>query len=295
VKISARDPKQYIALSEALSKLNHEDPALDFNWYREEEEFQLKVNGKIQMEILQQLILDRFAIEVEFDEPEVIYKETPKRIAIGFDAYTMPKPCWAEVTFQIEPGPRGSGVVYSSKIGVNDVLQKYQNEVERTVPLALKQGIKGWEVTDLKITMIEGEDHVMHSRPGDFIIATPMAIMKGLVEADSQLLEPILKYRIESPETSLGSITSEILNLRGSFEQPQFTGDRFILNALIPVATSMEFPTFLAAETAGQAVVSTSFHSYKEVDDEFAKTRSFKGISPLDRSKYILKARRAIQ
>lgn len=295
VKVKAKDQQHYIPLSEALTKLNIEDPSLDFQWHRAEEEFLVKVNGKIQIEILQQLIPERFGIAVEFDEPEVIYKETPLKSAIGFDAYTMPKPCWAVVKFLIEPGERGSGVHYESKISVNDVLQKYQNEIERSIPKALKQGIKGWEVTDLKITLIEGEDHVMHSRPGDFILATPMAIMKGLQEAGSQLLEPILKYRIEAPEASLGAITSEILNLRGEFEQPQFQGDTFILEAKIPVATSMDFPVFLAQQSGGQAIISSSFDTYKEVADEFAKTRAFKGVSPLDRSKYILQERGAIQ
>lgn len=295
VRIKANNPKQYIPLSEALFKLNIEDPSLDFQWHRAEEEFIVKVNGKIQVETLQQLIWERFDIEVEFDEPEVIYKETPAKSVIGFDAYTMPKPCWAVVKFMIEPAERGSGVSYKSKIGVNDVLQKYQNEVERTVPKALKQGVKGWEVTDVKITLIEGEDHVVHSRPGDFIIATPMAIMRGLQDSESQLLEPVLKYRIEAPETSLGAITSEILNLRGSFEQPNFIGDSFILEAIVPVATSMEFPVFLAAQTGGKAIVSSRFHSYVEVSDEYAKTRAYKGISPLERSKYILQARGAIQ
>jgi ribosomal protection tetracycline resistance protein len=268
---------------------------LDFNWYPEEEEFLIKVNGKIQIEILRQLIFDRFNIEVEFDEPEVICKETPLKEALGFEAYTMPKPCWAVVKFLIEPGERGSGVSYESKVGVNKIHQKYQNEVERTISKALKQGIKGWEVTDLKITLVEGEHHVVHSRPGDFILATPMAIMNGLKDAGSQLLEPILKYRIEAPESSLGVITSEILNLRGNFEQPEFLEDKFVLEAFIPVATSIDFPVFLAANTSGQAIVSATFHSYETVDDENGKTRDFKGISPLERSKYILQWRGAIQ
>lgn len=295
VKIKAGEKQNYIPLSEALYQLNLEDPSLDFQWNRAEEAFLIRVNGKIQIEILQQLIEERFDIVVEFDEPEVIYKETPLKSALGFDAYTMPKPCWAVVKFLIEPGERGSGVVYQSNVGVNDVHQKYQNEIERTIPKALKQGIKGWEVTDLKINLIEGEDHVMHSRPGDFILATPMAIMKGLQEAGSQLLEPILKYRIEAPETSLGAVTSEILNLRGEFDQPQFQGDTFVLEARIPVATSIDFPVFLAQQSGGKAIVSSSFFTYQEVEDEYAKTRAYRGVSPLERSKYILQERGAIQ
>jgi len=109
-------------------RLDKEDPLLAFQWLKDEREFHLKINGQIQAEILQQILIDRFHLETIFQAPKIIYKETPARLAIGYDEYTMPKPCWAVVKFKIEPGERGSGVSYHSEMGVNEVLLKYQKD-----------------------------------------------------------------------------------------------------------------------------------------------------------------------
>jgi len=295
VQVKATNEKDYPALASALQELAEEDPALAFEWLRDEAELQLKMMGWIQMEVMEKILLDRFSIAARFENPTVIYKETPSSTAEGFVRYWMPKPCWAILKFLVEPGERGSGVQYSSAIGVNDVLQKYQNEVERTIPEALKQGIKGWEVTDIRITLIEGEDHEMHSRPGDFVIATPMGIMDGLVNTDTTLLEPVIRFRIQATEDLLGAVTSDITRMRGSFDSPEMEHGRFILHGLLPVATSLDYPVKLSSRSGGKARISTHFHGYRECPDELGVIRPYKGISPLDTAKYILKARKALQ
>jgi ribosomal protection tetracycline resistance protein len=178
---------------------------------------------------------------------------------------------------------------------VNDVLQKYQNEVERTIPVALKQGIKGWEVTDIVITLIEGEDHEVHSRPGDFVVATPMGIMDCLQNSGTTLLEPMIAFRISATDDLLGSVTSDITQMRGSFESPVMNNGRFLLQGVFPLATSLDYPIKLSSRSGGKAKISTQFHSYRACTDEQGVIRPYKGISPLDTAKYILKARKALQ
>ena len=251
--------------------------------------------GWIQMEVLERILADRFGIEARFENPTVIYRETPATAAEGFVQYWMPKPCWAILKFRIEPGERGSGVVYSSVVPVNDVQQKYQNEVARTIATALKQGIKGWEVTDVRITLVEGEDHPMHSRAGDFAIATPMGIMNGLVNCGTTLLEPMVRFRINASDDLLGVITSDITRMRGAFESPEMATGRFTLEGIVPLATSLDFPVKLSSRSGGKARISTHFSGYRACTDEQGVIRSFRGISPLDTAKYILKARKAIQ
>ncbi len=295
VQVKALDNKDYAALAGALQELCAEDPSLDFQWLKDEKELHVKIMGWIQMEVLERIIEDRFQIKAKFESPTVIYKETPSSTSEGFVRYWMPKPCWAILKFRIEPGERGSGVKYESKIGVNDVLQKYQNEVERTIPIALQQGIKGWEVTDIKITLIEGEDHEVHTHPGDFVVATPMVIMDGLVNSGTTLLEPMISFKISATEDLLGAITGDITQMRGSFDSPSMENGRFILCGILPLATSLDFPVKLSSRSGGKAKISTQFHSYRECTDEQGVTRAFKGISPLDNAKYILKARKALQ
>jgi len=295
VQVKPVEEKDYVALAEALQILNKENPDLDFEWLKEDKELHVKVMGWIQMEVITAILQDRFNIEAQFDDPTVIYKEKPLSEGIGFAEYTMPKPCWAVVKFKIEPGKPDSGVEYNSEVSVDKIHRKYQNEVERTIPEALKQGIKGWEVTDLKITLIDGEDHEIHSRPGDFIIATPMGIMEGLKEIGTTFLEPVLEFKISASEDLLGAITSDITQMRGTFESPEMEDGKFTLTGLLPLATSLEYPIQLSSRSGGKAKISTRLHSYQPVADELGQTRPFKGISPLDRSKYILKMRKAIQ
>jgi len=295
VQLKALNDKDYAALASALQELCIEDPSLDFQWLKDEKELHVKIMGWIQIEVLERIIEDRFQIKAKFENPIVIYKETPSKIAEGFVRYWMPKPCWAILKFKIEPGERGSGVKYESKIGVNDVLQKYQNEVERTIPIALQQGIKGWEVTDVKITLMEGEDHEMHTHPGDFVVATPMGIMDGLVNSGTTLLEPLISFKISATEDLLGAITSDITQMRGSFKSPSMENGKFTLCGILPLATSIDFPVKLSSRSGGKAKISTQFHSYRECTDEQGVIRAFKGISPLDTAKYILKARKALQ
>ncbi|MEI8202372.1 MAG: translation factor GTPase family protein [Bacteroidota bacterium] len=295
VQLKAANDKDYAALAAALQELNAEDPSLDFQWMKDEKELHVKIMGWLQMEVLERIIEDRFQIKAKFENPTVIYKETPSTIAEGYVRYWMPKPCWAIMKFRIEPAERGSGVKYESKIGVNDVLQKYQNEVERTIPVALQQGIKGWEVTDIKITLIEGEDHEMHTHPGDFVVATPMGIMDGLQNSGTILLEPMIAFKISATEELLGAITSDITQMRGSFESPTMENGRFVLKGIMPLATSIDYPVKLSSRSGGKAKISTQFHSYRDCTDEQGVIREFKGISPLDTAKYILKARKALQ
>jgi len=295
VEVKPKTEQDYIRLSEALIQLDTEDPLLQFVWFKEEKEFHLKINGWIQIEILQQILKQRFDIDADFQMPRVIYKETPKETTIGYEEYTMPKPCWAVIKLEIKPGPRGSGVVYKSQVGVNDILLKYQKEVERTIPKALEQGIKGWEVTDVEITLIGGEDHNVHSRAGDFVIATPMAIMNGLKASGTDILEPMMKFVLYGTDDILGQVSSDMHKMRGEFEQPQFDGDKFRMQGRLPFATAMEYPVQLASRSGGRANIQMQFDGYQKVEDDLAVIREFRGISPLDRAKYILKARKALQ
>ncbi|MCO5265007.1 MAG: TetM/TetW/TetO/TetS family tetracycline resistance ribosomal protection protein [Lentimicrobium sp.] len=295
VQVQATDKKDYPALAAALLELSAEDPALNFEWLREDAELQVKIMGWIQMEVLEQILSDRFGIKATFLNPTVIYKETPSSIGEGFVRYWMPKPCWAILKFRLEPGLRGSGVVYKSLVSVNKIQQKYQHEVERTIAASLKQGVKGWEVTDLKITLIDGEDHTVHSRSGDFVIATPMGIMDGLVNTGTTLLEPMINFKIEAAEELMGVIVGDVTNMRGSFDSPEIRHGRFILTGILPLSTSIDYPVKLSSRSGGKARISTHFNGYRECSDELGVIRPYKGIHPLDTAKYILKARGAMQ
>ena len=295
VQVRPENDTELNNLVHALTELADEDPLLALEWLPDQRELHLNITGWIQIEILEAVLLERFGLVARFEDPSVIYKETPLKAGEGYERYWMPKPCWAILKFAIEPGERGSGVVYDSKVSVDAVALRYQNEIKNTIPKAVKQGIKGWEVTDVKITLIEGEDHNVHTRPGDFITATPMALLNGLTETGTTLLEPILSFSISAPVDLLGTITSDITKMRGSFEGPEVLEDRFVLKGRLPVATSMEYPVQLASRSGGKAKIATRLVAYEPCTDEQGRTTPYRGVSPLDRDKWILQARGALR
>ena len=295
VQALASSEAQLPQLVAAMNELTDEDPGLDFYWNREERELVVKVMGMIQIEVLGYLLKERYNLDVTFTPPSVIYKETPMATGIGFESYTMPKPCWAVVKLQIDPLPRGAGYQYESIVKDRDIFGRYQNHIQTSVPETLKQGLYGWEVTDLKVTLIGGEHHILHTHPLDFFLATPIAVLRGLTDAQTQLLEPILKVNLTANEEFLGKVMGDILAMRGEFESPQIIQGKFNLEARLPVATSMEYPIKFASLTSGQGIIKFEFFGYKECPLELGATTKRRGINPLDRAKWILHRRSALK
>ena len=295
VQVNACEKEETHKLSEALYELNVEDPLLKFTWYKSKNEMQLSLMGPMQIEILQQVLENRFRLKTEFSEPEIIYKETPVQSAEGFVEYTMPKPCWAVMKFRIEPGKPGSGVVYTSELSFDKIRKKYQNEIEASISKSLKQGIRGWEVTDIKITLAAGEDHEIHSRPGDFVLATPMGIMQGLQNSGTRLLEPFYHFDIHAPEKDLGSIVSDLTRMRARFDSPLFDGESFDIRGEVPVSESYKYSIRLSSTTGGQGRLKIRFGGYQPCPEGKGTDLAYQGVSPLNKSQWILQHRGAFK
>ncbi len=295
VVVEACEDKDYQELSRALQILDMEDPVLDFTWDKEDREFRLKIIGPMQMEILTHMLQERFNLLVKIKPPQVIYQETIVEAAQAEVRYTMPKPCWAVMTFKVEPGELNSGVVFESLVGVDDISQKYQNEVARAVPWALHQGMKGWPVTDIKISLLKGEEHTMHSNPGDFLLATPMGIMNAVKNAGTRLLEPFYDFDIKAPRDLLGTITNDLNNMKAIMEVPLFEGEGFTLRGQVAVARAMDYSIRFNACCSGKGRVKLRIGGYQPCEESQEKIRVYKGVTPLDRSQWILHNRGALK
>lgn len=296
VQVRPQKEGELQALLTALQELSDEDPLLNCKWEKTSREILLSVTGKIQIEVLSALLLERYGLKADFSEPSVIYKETPAGSGYGLDRYTMPKPCWAVVKLKIDPLPRGSGVRYDGgKVPNNQCFYHYQQHIKKSFFANLQQGPLGWEVTDFQATLVEAEHHTIHTHPLDFFVCTPMALMKGLVNTGTNLLEPILRFRIHAPIDYLGKIIGELTNMRGKFDTPVTKEEAFTIEASVPAATSLDFPNRLAAMTHGKGSFFSNFEGYQEVPLHLGKTAERRGPNPLDRSKWILYARGAME
>lgn len=295
VQAYAASEEELPALAAALRELSEEDPLLDLEWVKESRELHLRITGMIQLEILEELIQERYHLAVSFSAPTVIYKETPAAAAEGIEVYTMPKPCWAVVKLLVEPLPRGSGIQYESVIKEKQLPYRYQNHVEKSLYDSLAQGPLGWEVTDAKFTLIDGQHHHVHTHPLDFFVATPIAVMQTLTNSGTTLLEPLIRVTISASEDFLGRVISDIVNMRGTFDTPQLNQGQFTLETVLPVATSLEYPIAFRSMTSGKGTYASEFCGYQECPLELGQTALRRGINPLDRSKWILYARSALQ
>ena len=295
VQVIPEKPEQMQALHQAFTVLSGEDPLLQAQYIRSLNELHLQVMGTIQLEILEEVLKTRFDLNVTFTPPAIIYRETVSRSCEGYVAYLAPKPCWAILRFRIDPAPRGSGVTFTSQVPVRTVKAQYQNQVAQAIPLALNQGRLGWQVTDVNITLIDGGDHQFHTHPLDFIVATPMAIQDGLLQGGSTLLEPILDVRFLLPPESVGRVISDVSTMRGVVLDSFSDGQQMILNARIPVQTSLDYSITLASFTGGRGAMSVRLHGYRECPLELGATAKRRNVDPLDTSKYILAARSALE
>ena len=290
---SDSDALRIPALAQALSELSDEEPYIDAKWENGQKEITINTTGKIQLEVLGNLLNERYGISAQFSPPTVIYKETPSGTGYARASYTMPKPCWAVVEFLFEPMPRGYGVSYHGRLPSDQCFYRYQSHIRTSFNSCLEQGLYGWEVTDFKCTLVGGEHHTIHTHPLDFFVCTPMAFMNGLSQIGSTLLEPLLKIRITAPEELSGKIFSEIIKMGGEYDSPVIRSQTVTLEAIVPVATSMDFPAKLAVISSGKAVLSQSFYGYRECRDGLEHVNPRRGVNPLDRSKWILYARGA--
>ena len=295
VQVIPEKAEQMTALRQACNILSSEDPLLQVQYIRSLNELHMQVMGMIQLEILEELLATRFDIRVTFSSPAVIYRETIAQKAEGYVAYLAPKPCWAILKFEITPAPRGSGVTFRSTVPVRTLKAHYQNQVAQAIPLALKQGRLGWQVTDLEITLVDGGEHQYHTHPLDFIVATPMAIQDGLQNGGSVLLEPILDVRFLLPPDCVGRVMADVVTMRGEVLDNISDGERTILTARIPVQTSLDYSVKLATATSGRGAMSVKLHSYKECPIELGAVAKRRSVDPLDTSKYILAARSALE
>ncbi|MBB6713820.1 elongation factor G [Clostridium gasigenes] len=294
LKVYTKIASDYIPLVEALTILQSEDPLLNMEWIKDKSEINIQITGAIQIEIIQTILKERFNLEASFSEASVIYRETPSIKGYCEEYYTMPKPCWAVVTFLIEPLPLGSGIIFESEVRTEYIKQRYRREIESNLDRLLKQGLYGWNVTDLKITLVDGEDHVIHSRSGDFTTATAIALMRGFSQLGMTLLEPLIDFKISVPEMFSSKVLNDIVTMRGAFDSPTIINGIFTVVGSVPVSTSLNYPINLGILSSGRGVMSTKFSGYAPCPIELGSSKEFVGVNPTNRSKYILYARKAL-
>ncbi|MDD3223199.1 MAG: TetM/TetW/TetO/TetS family tetracycline resistance ribosomal protection protein [Clostridium sp.] len=244
--------------------LEEEDPALNVNWNEGLKEIQISILGKIQLEVLKEIILQRFNLKVDFGPCKILYKETIKNSVLGAGHFE-PLRHYAEVHLKIEPAKRNSGIHFTNKCSNDDLSVGNQNLVRTHIFERTHHGIlTGSPITDLNITLLTGRSHVKHTCGGDFRQATYRALSQGLEKAQNLLLEPYYKFRIKIHNEYLGRVLSDIKKFSGNFNPPELVNENYIITGSAPYETIMDYPSNISAFTKGTGSIMLIFKGYYE-------------------------------
>ena len=274
---SAADPH---TLLKALQTLEDEDPQLHVNWRDDLGEVHVQLMGEVQLEILQNILQERFGLEVTFSEGGILYKETLTAAVEGIGHYE-PLRHYAEVHLLLEPAPRGSGVQLAADCPPDTLAENWQRLIlthlaERTHPGVLI----GAPLTDVRITLAAGRAHQKHTEGGDFRQATYRAVRQGLRMAAAgdgvQLLEPWYDFTLELPADALGRAMADVQRMCGSFHAPETlpeSENTVRLTGRLPVAAARGYAREVAAYTHGLgrwAVLPAGYDACHNTDEVLA-------------------------
>ena len=245
-----------------LRRLEEEEPQLHVGWNEGLQEIRVQLMGQVQLEILHELLLSRFDMDVGFSKGSIIYLETINGPVEGVGHFE-PLRHYAEVHLLLEPTERGSGLSFGTDVSENDLDRNWQRLILTHLYEKTHVGVlTGSPITDMKITLVAGKAHLKHTEGGDFRQATYRAIRQGLMEAESVLLEPWYSYRLELPLDSVGRAMADLERMHGSFQQGDTFGDMTVLTGRAPVAQMQDYPQEVIAYTHGRGRISCTLEGY---------------------------------
>ena len=261
VEVLPKQPEQARGLYEALVVLADEDPLLDLSSGKNA--LSIDIFGEVQMEILQELLRERFGIDAEFSEATTIYMEAPTAAASAVAPFSNGTPWAAGVGIRVEPLPRGSGLQYATEVSFGDLGKTFQNAVEEAVLGTCKNGVFGWEVTDAKVVFDFSDYDSVMSAPSDFRNLTPIVLLEALGQAEMALLEPFLDFELRVPENSISKALYDLGKMEAQIEQTTASEAGFVrILGMVAAHNCKDYGAKIGGYTSGQGLWLTKFRGY---------------------------------
>ena len=251
-----------------LRQLEEEEPQLHVTFDQRQQEIRVEIMGPVQLEVLRELLKERFQLEVEFGQGSILYRETIQNPVEGVGHYE-PLRHYAEVHLLLEPGERGSGLELCSNCPEDQLDRNWQRLI--LTHLAEKQHLgvlTGAPITDMKITLVSGKAHVKHTEGGDFRQATYRAVRQGLMEAESVLLEPWYGFRLELPQENVGRAMADLQRMGAELSLPETLGDNAVVEGSVAVSRMGDYPREITAYTHGLGKLSLRVQGYAPCPDQ---------------------------
>ena len=260
----------------ALQKLAEEDPT--FKTYTDEESGQTIIAGmgELHLEIIVDRLLREFKVEANVGKPQVSYKETITREATVDTRYarqTGGKGQFAHCKITVEPNESGKGYEFINKITGGAIPKEYIPCVDQGIQGAMQSGVlAGYQVVDVKVTLIDGSYHEVDSSEMAFKICGSMAFKEACEKAGPTLLEPIMKVVVTAPDEYMGDVMGDINARRGQIVGSDIRNGAAVIEASVPLASMFGYATDLRSKTQGRATYSMEPSHYVELPKNLQET-----------------------
>lgn len=251
-----------------FKKLEQEETQMNVVFNERLQKIDVQIMGDVQLEVLMRILLERFNINIDFEQGSIIYKETIKNTVEGVGHYE-PLRHYAEVHLLIEPNKRGKGILVKTDCNEDVLDRNWQRLILTHIEEKMHLGVlTGSPVTDVKITLINGRAHQKHTEGGDFRQATYRAIRQGLMQAESVLLEPYYDFSIEIPTENSGKALTDLDFMGAKFSVPQTLGATTIIEGYAPVKDLRDYQKSIIQYTHGHGRISLTFRGYEECKNQ---------------------------
>jgi elongation factor G len=275
VAVEPKTKQDMDKLSKALQALSEEDPTFRVNVDQETNQTVIAGMGELHLEILVDRMLREFKVEANVGAPQVAYRETirkPVKAEGKFIRQSGGKGQYGHVVIQVEPGDKGTGFEFVSKIVGGVVPKEYIGPAEQGMKETCESGIlAGYPVIDIKATLVDGSYHDVDSSEMAFKIAGSMAIKEAVMKASPVLLEPMMKVEVDVPENFLGDVMGDLNSRRGQIEGMGSEQGIAKVTAKVPLAEMFGYATDIRSKTQGRGIFSMEFSNYDEVPRNVAE------------------------
>jgi ribosomal protection tetracycline resistance protein len=284
-RIEAQHKEEDHQLYQALTELSDEDPLVKVLKDDFHNEIYIRLFGEVQKEVIETILQENYDLAVQFSETSIVCIEKPRGIGRAIEvAGAESNPFLATVGFLVEPGPVGHGVTYTYPSGI--LPHGFARTIEEMVHTTLLQGLYGWEVTDIAVTLYQTA-WPTGSTAADFRNLTPLVLMEALSQAGTAVYEPINQFELTVPVKSISKTLFKLSTSNAVFEQPVLHNDTFLLTGTLPVATTEDLKRELHSFTEGEGVFLAKPGGFSKIEGTFP-TRKRADYNPLNRKDYLL-------
>jgi predicted RNA-binding protein with PIN domain len=247
-----------------LRLLEEEDPLLHVCWNESLQEIDIQLMGEVQIEVLADLIEERFGITVHVDEGRIMYKETIDAPVVGMGHFE-PLRHYAEVHLLLEPLERGSGLVFETDCKETVLDRNSQRLILQQLEAMDHAGVLcGMPLTDVRIVLVAGRCHLKHTVGGDLREAAARALRQGLMQAKNVVLEPYYRFTLMVPAEQVGRAINDIQGMQGTFSAPSEEYGMMTLTGTAPVAVMRNYFSEVISYTRGKGRLHCAMEGYMD-------------------------------